>query len=70
VNSPKKYLLNADQVPIFAVFDEMGKHLLRSENIISLLKNSTDEFTYKEMSLHSLVLSPKQQSAHTDVLRG
>jgi hypothetical protein len=34
VNSPKRYLLNADQVPIFAVFDEMGKHLLRSENII------------------------------------
>jgi hypothetical protein len=42
----------------------------KAENDVSLLKKSTDEFTYKEMSLHSLVLSPKQQSAQTDVLRG
>jgi len=41
-----------------------------ADNTSSLLKNSTDEFTYNEMILHSLLLPPIQQSAQTDVLRG
>jgi hypothetical protein len=48
----------------------LWERMRSNHNDSSLLKNSTDEFTYNKMILHSLLLPPIQQSAQTDVLRG